>query len=128
MHFFTIMSMSKIVMIVDDDTDLLDGVNEVISSAGYRTVTEVDGKRAPLLFREYGPDLVLTDFRMPGLNGYDSYLEIKKANPNAKVIFMTSFPDDVRLRDAINQGEIICLKKPFSNESLLQVIENKIGH
>ena len=110
-------------MIVDDEQDVLDSVVDVVENWGYDVVTERNGKRASLLYREYRPDIVLTDFNMPGCDGVESFNQIRKANPQAKVIFMSGFAENPKLKNIVSKSKVFLLKKPFPNEELEKILQ-----
>ena len=66
------------ILIVDDDRDFLESLSEVVESGGYKTAVAQNGAQALQIFREENIDLLLMDLKMPGMNGIDTYKEIRK--------------------------------------------------
>ena len=114
-------------MIVDDEQDVLDSVVDVVENFGYDVVTERNGKRAHMLYKEFRPDIVLTDFNMPGCDGVETFNEIRKANPKAKVIFMSGFAENPKLKNIVSKGAVFLLKKPFPVEQLEKILRQTVS-
>jgi two-component system response regulator ChvI len=107
------------IMIVDDDLDILNTIKIGLEQKGFKIHTFSCGKSALDAFEDHATnyyDLVLTDIRMPNMNGFAVYLYLKEKNPSLKIAFMTAF--DMRIeefRAVIPSVEINDLiKKPFT--------------
>src|SRR5215813_12551790 len=74
------------VMIVDDDRDLAESLAELIEMHGHKVAIASNGKEALERAREQAFDVTFMDVRMPVMNGVDSFLEIRKLRPDAKVV------------------------------------------
>ena len=66
------------ILIVDDNRDFLESLSEVVESGGYKTAVAQNGAQALQIFKEENIDLLLMDLKMPGMNGIDTYKEIRK--------------------------------------------------
>ncbi len=66
------------ILIVDDDRDFLESISEMVESGGYKTAVAQNGAQALQIFNEENIDLLLMDLKMPGMNGIDTYKEIRK--------------------------------------------------
>src|SRR5690606_20989329 len=77
------------------------------------------GREALERFAEFGPDVVLTDIRMPGMDGLELLAELRKQDPEVPVILMTAQASLQSAVQAVNQGAFYYLQKPFSNGDLV---------
>src|SRR5207248_2082483 len=78
------------VLIAEDDKHIREGLKEILSAEGYRTLPAHDGKEALALFDKEAPDFVCLDIMMPGANGYDVCREIRKRNAAVPIVFITA--------------------------------------
>lgn len=83
--------MTRRILIVDDEPDFTDALKTGLQRRGFRATTFNDPKEA---LADYGPgayDLSILDIRMPGMNGFELYREMKKIDREANVCFLTAF-------------------------------------
>jgi CheY-like chemotaxis protein len=106
------------VMIVDDDRDLAESLAELIEMHGHKVAIASNGKEALERAREQAFDVTFMDVRMPVMNGVDSFLEIRKLRPDAKVVMMTGFKEPI-VAKALEGGAMGLLHKPFQLKDLL---------
>ncbi len=111
------------ILIVDDDLDLADGLAELLQLQGYATETVFNGRAALERCRLKAFDLVLMDVRMPVMNGVDSFLEIRKVRPGAKVVMMTGHQEPI-VAKALEAGALGLLRKPFTVDSLVAALQS----
>ena len=111
------------ILIVDDDRQIRLAVSEVLVAAGYE-VHSVDGGRAAISRLAQGDiDAVLSDIRMPELDGVELLREIHARDPRLPVILMTGEPSlDTAMR-AIEHGVLRYLTKPFDGAELVKLVE-----
>ncbi len=103
------------VLIVDDTPDILDAIADLIQMDGYETATAADGKIACLQLVAH-PDigLVITDFRMPNMNGIELIGHVRRGHPEVKLILVTA-EDDQKVREhAVAAGADAVFIKPIS--------------
>ena len=96
------------------------GVNPEMELVG----EAVDGEEAVSMAQKLKPDVIIMDLIMPRKNGIDATSEIKKKNPDAKILVLTSFSDDNNVFPAIKAGASGYLLKDSSPEELLQAIND----
>jgi len=106
------------VLIVDDDEDLAESLADLLLMHGYDAAIASDGKEAVDRFRAENFDLVVTDVRMPVMNGVEAFFEIRKLKPDAKVIMMTGLREPFAER-ALRGGALCLLQKPIELSALL---------
>jgi DNA-binding NtrC family response regulator len=113
-------------MIVDDEDTLRDVLVEYFESMGYE-VSEADSGRKALTQQQKHPvDIVITDLIMPEENGLETILELKRRDPNLKIIAMTGSGHIGALEDlrtATMLGAHRTFSKPFQLEALREAVE-----
>lgn len=115
--------MSSKILVIDDETCILKMMTLVLEGAGYETATAPSGRDALEVYGNGAQfDLVITDFRMPGMNGVDVLNEIKQRDPSAKVLMVSGVGGIDTALESINQGAIDFLRKPFSPEALRDAV------
>ncbi len=111
------------VLLVDDEEDILWGLSDSLKKEGLEVLTAQDGEEA-LVHLEDGPiDVMVTDLRMPGMNGVQLLLKAKELQPEINVIVMTAYGSDEIRREVLERGAIHYLEKPFDFEDLYKLIE-----
>lgn len=115
-------SLGKI-LIIDDEEDMLESCSRILKRLGYETLTEKDPLKALELLERERPDLVLTDLRMPGLNGLEVLKAAKRLDPESVVIFLTAYATIETAVEAMKEGAFDYIPKPFSAEQLRVSIE-----
>jgi CheY-like chemotaxis protein len=107
------------ILVVDDDKDNASSLAEIFELEGHRVTTVNSGKDAISAFRSQDFDLAFMDIAMPGKNGVESFFEIRKFKPDARVYMMTGFSVEALVQQALNQGALGVLHKPFDLTKLL---------
>jgi len=110
------------ILVVDDETAILDTLKILLKREGYAVTTASTGKEAMVRLEEDPPDMVLTDIRMPGLTGLDVLNRAREVDPEAVVILMTAQASLQTAMEAVNAGAYHYLQKPFANEDLLGLL------
>ncbi|MCC6491306.1 MAG: response regulator transcription factor [Candidatus Hydrogenedentes bacterium] len=101
------------VLIAEDDTNIRNGLAEILQAEGYETLTARDGREALTLFRQQGPDFVCLDIMMPGVNGYDVCREIRKSDSAVPVVFISAKSEEVDKVLGLELGADDYIMKPF---------------
>src|SRR5213595_2891450 len=110
------------VLLVDDDPDLLKLISLRLMSAGYRVRTADSGETALAALAIARPGTVITDMRMPGIDGLQLFEAIHRQHPALPVIILTAhgtIPDAV---SATQRGVFAFLTKPFDSQDLLHKV------
>jgi two-component system response regulator GlrR len=110
------------ILLVDDDPDLLRLISLRLTSAGYRVRTADSGETALATLAVLRPAVVVTDLRMPGIDGMQLFQAIHREHPALPVIILTAhgtIPDAV---SATQRGVFGFLTKPFDSQDLLQKV------
>ncbi|MGH6932250.1 MAG: response regulator [Dongiaceae bacterium] len=111
------------IMIVDDDRDLAESLAELIEMHGHQVSIAANGKEAVERCREQNFDVTFMDVRMPVMNGVDSFTEIRKIRPGAKIVMMTGFKEPM-VAKALEGGALGLLNKPFHLSDLMAQLDD----
>ncbi len=114
------------VLIVDDERSLLITLVANLELEGFDVVAAADAAHALELVREETFDLLLTDVRMPGMNGVDLFRQIRLMCPEMPVILMTAYAVEALIDEAIQEGVFTVLPKPFDIEHVIAALGRAI--
>jgi two-component system cell cycle response regulator len=110
------------VIIVDDDERLLEIFKKALSLEGYQCETASSAESALELINNMPFNIMLTDIRMPGMEGFELTQKAKKIRPDIAVIIMTAYVEEFSFDNAIEAGASDFIKKPFTlNELVLRI-------
>ena len=110
------------ILIVDDETAILDTLRILLKREGFAVETAVGGQQGIDRMREQRPDVVLTDVRMPGVGGLEVLLAARELDPSLPVILMTAQASLQTAIRAVNEGAFYYIQKPFANDELLAIV------
>ncbi len=110
-------------LLIDDELPILDILETSLSSEGYDVVTAESGKEGLRIFEEEGIKLILTDIKMPGMDGIEVLRSIKSKDKEAEVIVLTGHGDMDSAIAALHHGASDFLTKPIRDEVLLLALE-----
>ena len=111
------------ILIVDDEANARAALSEILHDEGYATETAADGFKALGKLEEFQPDVILTDLKMPGLDGLAFMEKARAASPLAVFVVMTAFGTISSAVSAIKLGAENYLTKPLDFEALSAVVE-----
>lgn len=106
------------ILIIDDEEDILDTLSEVISKWGYLPIVARDGEDALKKFDEVPIDLILSDIRMPKMDGLSLLEKIKRLSPHTIIILLTGYPSIETAVKAMKNGAFDYLTKPINLDEL----------
>jgi len=109
------------ILLVDDETAILETLSILFRGAGYDVSVADSGLRALEALATEKPDIVLTDIRMPGATGLEVLAKAREVDPEMAVILMTAQASLQSAVRAVNEGAYYYLQKPFRNEELLAI-------
>jgi two-component system chemotaxis response regulator CheY len=111
------------VMIADDAPVVRELLKDILSISEHELIAEaVDGDDAIEKFAATKPDVLLLDIDMPKKDGLTALMEIKRMNPNAKVVMVTVHDDMEMIQDCIKAGALTYIIKPFDTKQLMNAI------
>ncbi len=111
------------ILIVDDESNARAALSEILDEEGYATETAADGFKALGKLEEFDPDVILTDLKMPGLDGIAFMEKAREAAPGAVFVVMTAFGTISSAVDAMRKGAENYLLKPLDPAALGAVVE-----
>ncbi|MCL6604014.1 MAG: response regulator [Paenibacillus sp.] len=118
------------VLLVDDEFLILDGISSVINweAAGTRLIgTAQNGLEALEIIRQEPPDIIITDIRMPGMDGLELTENVYLTYPDVSFIMLTGFSEFEYVKKAMQFGIKHYLLKPCSEESLMEALEELVA-
>jgi two-component system response regulator HydG len=114
------------ILVVDDLRNIRLTLSGIFEDRGYNVVTAEDGYQAIEAIKEMHFDVILMDIKMPGINGVDTYREVKKIDPKAVVIMMTAYSLEDLVKRAVSEGVYTCIYKPFEIDKVIVLVEDAI--
>ncbi|MDD5584189.1 MAG: response regulator [Candidatus Omnitrophica bacterium] len=111
-------------LVVDDEKIIRDFLIRLFTLEGVEAEAVEDGFTAIEMVKQKKFDMVFLDVRMPKVDGFEVFKELKKVMPGAKYIMMTGYAVDDLLSAAQKEGAIASLKKPFEIEEIRRLLAN----
>ena len=116
-------------MIIDDAECIRDSCCQVLTKAGYRVETAIDGEVGLRRARELGPDIILVDLDMPGVSGLEVMDRLNEISPAIVKIVVTGNTSIDLEEEVIRKGRALCyLAKPFSPNQLKQIVRGALDN
>jgi two-component system response regulator HydG len=114
-------------LLVDDEESVRTSLSANLEVEGYEITEAANGTDAVELVRQQPFDLVLTDMRMPGMNGLEAFRAIREVRPGTVVLLMTGFANETMVGEALAEGAYAMLPKPVSIPHLLAVVARAVS-
>ena len=114
------------ILVVDDEPDMLENVARILRRCAQQCISAGSGQEALALVERERPDLILTDLRMPGMDGLGLLRAVKRLSPATPVVIFTAYASDAAARDAAEAGAVGFLVKPFTGAELLQTVQQAL--
>ncbi len=115
------------VLVVDDDPVTLECLGETVKLLGLNVLAASDGAEALKLFEEHQPNLVVTDVRMPNMDGLSLTHQLKVRCPDCPVIIVTGYGDESTAVAALKAGACDYLHKPFQISELKNTLDRALS-
>ncbi|MBB3111529.1 two-component system response regulator YesN [Paenibacillus phyllosphaerae] len=116
--------------VIDDVVAVIDGISKSVKWQEHDIQlagTATDGEEGLKLIEEVAPDIIITDIRMPKLDGMALTEQVKSMLPNCKIIFITGFTDFEYAQQALKLGAFDFLAKPFSLDEIVEAVRKATG-
>jgi DNA-binding NtrC family response regulator len=124
-------SNNNCVLIVDDESDILNVIQRGLLMYGFKVCTFTNSLTALEHFNSNSQEhhIVISDIRMPGMNGYEFVKQVKKINPEVKIILMSSFGmENKEFSNTLPDVKVDAfIKKPFSFQSLINIVQQELS-
>lgn len=115
------------ILVIDDEEIIRVSCERTLVPEEYEIDTAASGKEGLERFEQGEYDLVLIDLKMPGMNGIEVLVNIKKQRPEQKVMIMTGYDTVEHIVEAISSGAAHYLEKPFTPDTLIERINEVLG-
>ena len=116
----------KPILIVDDEASMRESLRDWFLESGYQAEMARDGEEALKLIGEKDYGLLILDLKLPGQDGIEVLKKARKLHPDLRGIIITAYPSVDTAREAIKQGAIDYLPKPFELSELEKLVEENI--
>ena len=110
------------VLVIDDESSILNTLQILLRGEGFEVEVAQSGRDALDRLADIGPDIVLTDVRMPGVTGLEVLSAVREKDPETPVILMTAQASLQTAVQAVNQGAFYYLQKPFTNDDMIALL------
>jgi two-component system response regulator HydG len=114
------------ILVVDDLKSIRLTLGGILEDEGHNVFLAENGYQAIEVVKQTPCDLVFMDIKMPGINGVQTFREIKKINPKAMVIMMTAYSVEDLIKEALEEGAYAVVYKPFDIEKIVSIIESAL--
>ena len=111
------------ILVVDDLRSMRLTLGGILEDEGYSVMTVEDGYQAIEAVRKKHFDSIFIDIKMPGIDGVQTYREIKKIDPDAAVVMMTAYSVEELVKEALEEGAHAIIYKPFDLNMIIAIIE-----
>ena len=114
-----------LILVVDDDLETCLTLKNILTKKNYGVGIVPTGEEAIAKARKKEYDVIFIDMKLPTINGLETYLAIKKANPETVAIMMTGHPREIGdlVEAALDSNAYTCLYKPLDGEEVLKLVE-----
>ncbi len=116
------------ILFVDDERDIVDVTKTFFEENGYEFLGATNGKEAYNLFLKENPDIVVTDYFMPSMNGKELIEKIKENSPTTKVIIISAFVGNTEIDEIVSKYRLTFIQKPYSLKFLKEKIEELLSN
>jgi CheY-like chemotaxis protein len=112
----------KKILVIDDEEIVRTCCERTLGAMGYEVDATGDGAEGLMLVREKKYDLIVTDLKMPDMDGIEVMKNIRVIQPGTKVVFITGYIAAGTREEVLATGAFSCLEKPFGPEDLLREV------
>jgi DNA-binding NtrC family response regulator len=116
------------VLVIDDEEPVRGAVTDILELEGLTALTAADGWAGIDLYREREAeiDLILLDLSMPGLNGEDTFYELRKVNPHVRILLSSGYSQDEVATRFAGQSEVSFIQKPYDAQQLVREVKRQL--
>lgn len=111
------------ILIVDDEEMMRNLLSKILKRENYQILTAADGLEGLRVIHDESIDIVISDMKMPQMNGFELLKNIKEEYPQIGVIIMTAYGDTYTVKDALLLGADEYITKPFKSYEISLVVE-----
>ncbi|MBN1141263.1 MAG: sigma-54-dependent Fis family transcriptional regulator [Deltaproteobacteria bacterium] len=114
------------ILIVDDEESMREFLSIMLHREGYQVTTAEDGAQALICLNGNSYDLIISDVKMPRLNGFQLLAHVRQHCPETMMIMITAFSTTEEAVDAMKRGAYDYITKPFKNEEIRLIVKNAL--
>jgi CheY-like chemotaxis protein len=111
------------VLVAEDDSLIRTVFADIVRNEGFELVEADDGERALQIVNARKIDMIITDMKMPVMDGFDLLVAVKKAHPEIPVTVITGFNSEYREEEALKAGADAYITKPFKVADVAQTLQ-----
>ena len=115
------------ILIVDDAEFLRVRISKMLVGEGFEVAEAENGLKAIESYKSKKPDMVLMDVTMPEMDGLTALKELRKIDPNAKVVMLTALGQEFVVLEAVKSGAKDFIVKPFDRDRVMSAINKLLG-
>lgn len=115
------------ILVVDDLRSIRLTLGGILEDKGYNVVAVEDGYQAIEAVSKAHFDIIFMDIKMPGINGVQTFREVKKIDPKAAVIMMTAYSVEDLVKEALEEGAYAIVYKPFDIDKTVTLIDELLS-
>lgn len=115
------------ILVIDDEEIVRVSCKRTLVPEGYEVDVAASGKEGLELFEKSRYDLVIIDLKMPGMDGIEALVNIKRQRPEQNVMIMTGYDTVEHIVESISSGAAHYLEKPFTPDTLIERIKEVLG-
>lgn len=115
---------SKKILVIDDQPEILEILSEILEMLGHEAYTISSGFELEKMFSEHKFDIVISDYQMPDMTGYDVAKIVKEKYSNVKVYIVSGYHNVLSNENMLKYGVTGLLDKPFKMEELKEILKD----
>lgn len=115
------------ILVVDDEKLVRWSISKGLRRDSHEVVCAQDGEQAIAEAKETAFDLVITDFKMPGMNGVELLMHLKQLDPAPKVVILTAYSAELSRQTAIDLGACEYIEKPFLVDEMRELVRTLLS-
>jgi DNA-binding NtrC family response regulator len=116
------------VLVIDDESSILESLRILLRNEGFTPHIAQGGRQGLEQIASLSPDIVLTDVRMPNVDGIEVLSAVRRQDPAIPVILMTAQATLQSAVQAVNEGAFYYIQKPFRNDDLIAILRRAAEH
>lgn len=120
--------MAQKMLIIDDDTMVLDSCRKIFSAEGFEVSTTADPSEGIRLAKDSSFDVILVDWQMPNVDGMNVISELERIAPDAAIVMISGYPSVGRATEAMKRGAMDYVSKPFTPEEIALTVKKAVQH
>ena len=117
----------KRVLVIDDEETIRHLFRETLEAHNYHVITAADGAEALELVRSWNFDLIFADLKMPGMNGAETFRQIRRIDRSVPVVIITGYPASDLMGQALEHGPVGVMKKPINGLDIERSVDSFIA-